>query len=89
MPEDLRPPGVGHKECGQDPHEGCLAGAIWAEQSEHRSGCNLKVDASERDRRAEALDHALDTNRGSGRRRLNHLRQTLATVEPDEFSVCS
>src|SRR4029079_12963651 len=58
---------------------GC-AGAVRAEEAENHTLRNLQVDAGQGRRRPEALDHALDTNRGGrpvGRPAGRGLRQRI------------
>jgi hypothetical protein len=50
---------VGRQQRGEHAHGGRLAGAVGAEQAEHRAAPHGKVDAVQRDRLTEALDEPL------------------------------
>jgi hypothetical protein len=62
--EQLGPPCIRFEQRHQDADERCLAGAVRAEQTEHLTLRNLEVDAGERSRRPEPLDHTADTDGG-------------------------
>ena len=64
-PEDLGPPGVGLEQCREHANERRLSGAVRPEQPEDRPLRDVEVDARERERRAEALDHSLHADRGT------------------------
>ena len=52
-------PLVGQRERGEDAHGGRLAGAVVAEQPEHRAGGDVEVEVAQRPEVAEALAEAL------------------------------
>jgi hypothetical protein len=61
--EHLRPTRVGQQHRRQHADGGRLAGPVRAEQTEHRPGGDLEVDARQRLDRAEPLAQALDADR--------------------------
>ena len=77
---DVRLAGVGLQQRGQDAHGGRLAGAVGAEQAEHRAGRHAEVDAVERDHVAEGLAQAAHADRELGLGGLPALGCVLASV---------
>ena len=65
-PEYLRAPRVRREQRREHAHERGLPGPVRPEQPEDRPLRDVEVDSRQRNRRAEALDHALDVNGGSG-----------------------
>ena len=81
-PEDLGAPRVRREQGREHANERGLPGSVRPEQSEDRSLRDVEVDTRERSRRAEALDHTLDVDGGSGGAGRNHARATILRARP-------